>query len=372
MVKGNTLQWSFTALLFTVAFFTLIVLYVMDCKPMIHQDSTMFVSWSRKVPFTPSTMDNATALKNSPRDVSIYLENSASFDSFYANGYVTVLKNEAHACQLPYGGTCYLQTSDASAQTADAVFRMVRFIYPNGIVRYHEGQLLVVLNTEADRGEYGLQQLREADIKVDHHPSSDIMVSRACTFPVQWWETSPPADPATRKGIAMFTSNCAVQWRLDYFERLVKAISIDSYGKCLHNKDEPQDDHHGVESNFVRISRKYRMVVTFENLIQDDYITEKIVNVFVSGAIPVYWGPSQIYSWVPGNHSFIDASKYKDSPEDLAKYLKLVDDDDDLFRYHTSNFDINKTKDTVERFCKNDVPFMCQTCQLVQKKLHQK
>ena len=365
------MQWTFTATVFTIAF-TVIVLYAMDWKLNIHQASTMFVSWSRKDRFTLSTMDSATALNNSPRYVSIYLENSASFDSFYANGYVTVLKNEAYACQLPYGGTCFLQTSNASAQTADAVFKMVRFIYPNGIVRYHEGQLLVVLNTEADRGEYGLQQLREADIKLDHHPSSDIMVSRACTLPVQRWETSPPPDPATRKGIAMFTSNCNAQWRLDYLERLVKAISIDSYGRCLHNKDEPHDDDHGVEDNFVRISRKYRMVITFENLIQDDYITEKIVHVFAAGAVPVYWGPPQIYSWVPGNHSFIDASKYKDSPEDLAKYLKRVDDEDDLFMYHTSNFDIKKTKDTIEKFCKNGVPFMCQTCQLVQKKLHQK
>ena len=84
------------------------------------------------------------------------------------------------------------------------------------------------------------------------------------------------------------------------------------------------------------------MAVTFENLIQDSYTSEKIIVVFSSGAIPVYWCPPQVYSWVPGNHSFIDASKYKDSLEDLAKYLKHIDEEDDLFKYHTSNFGINK------------------------------
>ena len=116
----------------------------------------------------------------------------------------------------------------------------------------------------------------------------------------------------------------------------------------------------------MKISSSYRMVVTFENLIQDDYITEKINFVLFSGAIPVYWGPPQIYSWVPGNHSFIDASKY--TPEDLAKYLKRVDEEDDLFRYHTTNFDVNKTKEMISRLCPK-VSYMCATCQIAQKKL---
>ena len=204
-----------------------------------------------------------------------------------------------------------MQHSSIYAQTADVVFRMVRFIYPTDSLRYHEGQLLAVMNSEAERDEYGLQQLREADVKIDHHPSSDIMLAEVCGLPVHKWETSPPPDPSERKGIAMFTSNCQAKWRMDYFKRLHKAIPIDSYGRCLHNKDEPHVANGAIMdkgTNLVKLSSKYRMVVTFENLIQDDYISEKIVSVFASGAIPVYWGPPQIYSWVPGNHSFIDAS----------------------------------------------------------------
>ena len=114
------------------------------------------------------------------------------------------------------------------------------------------------------------------------------------------------------------------------------------------------------------------MVVTFENLIQDDYISEKILVVFSSGATPVYWYPPQVYSWIPRNHSFIVASKYKDSLEDLAKYLKHIDEEDDLFKYHTSNFDINKTKELVKRLCSTGVPYMCRTCQIAQQKLIQR
>ena len=299
-----------------------------------------------------------------PLNVSVYVESFKELNAFYGNSFSKFENDIPHSCKLPAGGTCTLHHSKESALTSDVVFRMVRFIHPNDIVRYHEGQLLAVMNSEAERGEYGLQQLREADINMDHHPSSDFMMAEVCSLPVHKWETAPPPDPTQRKGIAMFTSNCEAQWRSEYFKKLHGLIHIDSYGRCFHNKDEPPAPNKGV--NLVKLSSKYRMVVTFENLIQDDYITEKINFVLSSGAIPVYWGPPQIYSWVPGNHSFIDASKY--TPEELAKYLKRVDEEDDLFRHHTTNFDVNKTKEMISRLCPK-VSYMCATCQIAQKKL---
>ena len=324
----------------------------------------------------PSSADSAPSPKDAPTstNVTIFVHNYDRLDAFYGNSFSHQEKEISRTCQLPHGGSCILQHSEASAQTADVVFRMVRFIHPEDTVRYHEGQLLAVMNSEAERGEYGLQQLREADIKIDHHPSSEILVSEVCFLPVHKWETSPPSDPTQRKGVAMFISNCGAKWRLDYLDRLSRVVPIDSYGRCFHNKDGPPaaaslDDR---VADAVKISSNYRMVVAFENIIQDDYISEKLGVVFSSGAIPVYWGPPQVYSWVPGNHSFIDASKYKDSPEDLGKYLKRVDEEDDLFKYHTSNFDINKTKEIVKRLCSSGVPYMCRTCQIAQQKLIQR
>ena len=301
-----------------------------------------------------------------PRNVNIFVESFEDLNAFYPNKFTVLEKEIPLSCQLPAGGTCTLHHSKESANTADVVFRMVRFIHPGGTVRYREGQLLAVMNSEAERDEYGLQQLREADIKIDYHPSSDVMLAEICTLPVKKWETSPPPDPSRRKGIAMFMSNCQAWWRLDYLEKLMRFVHIDSYGRCYHNKDEPPALD--KDASLAQLASSYRMVVTFENLIQDDYITERIVSVFSSGAIPVYWGPSQIYSWVPGNHSFIDASKY--TPETLAKYLKQVDEEDVLFRYYTTNFNIGKTKDMIGRFCQNtDVHYMCRICQAAQKKL---
>ena len=309
-----------------------------------------------------STLDdagNATA-----SNISIFVESFDQLNAFYGNMFAKSEKSIPGSCPLPGGGTCTIHHSTAAAKTSDVVFRMVRFIHSGDTVRYHEGQLIAVLNSEADRGEYGLQQLKVADIRIDHHFSSDTQFAEICSLPVAMWESSPPPDPSQRKGIAIVTSNCGVQWRSNYIVELMKYIHIDSYGYCWHNTDIKVSNASIPVP--VDVASKYRLYVTFENTIEDDYITEKIVFAYKAGAIPVYWGPPQIYSWVPGNHTFIDASQY--SPEELAKYLKRVVEKDDLYLYHMSNFDIVKTKERIARLCPKD-SLMCEVCKIAHRKL---
>ena len=313
----------------------------------------------------PQNASNATEVKS----LRIFLERFDGLNAFYANYFARAEREIPNSCPLPDNSICILHHSTAIAHTSNVVFRMVRFISRWRVKRYREGQLLAVLMTEAERGEYGLQQLKIADIRIDHHPSSDVLWSEACDLPVKKWETEPAANASQRNGIALFTSNCAARWRSDYLIELMKHVHIDSYGRCWHNVDVPVSrDGDNTAASFFNLASRYRMVVTFENTIEDDYITEKIGFVYKAGAIPVYWGPPQIYSWVPGNHTFIDASKFK-GPEDLAKYLRRVDEEDELFQYHTSNFDIAKTKESICKWCPQ-ISVMCAVCQAAHKKLH--
>ena len=112
---------------------------------------------------------------------------------------------------------------------------------------------------------------------------------------------------------------------------------------------------------FVNITKKYCMVLAFESIIQADYMSGKTPLIYRAGAIPVYCGPPEVYLWAPGNHTFIDAHKV--TPEELAEYIKRIDADDNLFRYHTSNFDIERSRRRVESVC-SKANFMCRVCQL--------
>ena len=302
-------------------------------------------------------------------NLSVYLEYPWLLNRYYTKSYVKDQKLAASKCALPNGATCVVQSSDAFA---DVLFRVVKH-WPYGLAyiadmfsrtKRCDQQLLAVLSSEAETSDFQYNQLNAADIRIDYHPSSDVFVSEICYLPLDVLEHRTPPDPSRRKGIAMFVSNCAAKWRTNYLQELMKHVHIDSYGACFHNVWQGSTTGKRAE-NLIETAKKYRMVVSFENTILPDYISEKISLVYASGAIPVYWGPPQIYSWVPGNHSFIDASVF--SPKELADYLKQVDQDDDLFKHHTTNLDIERSRAKVKQTC-SGTDFICRMCQVAYEK----
>ena len=44
----------------------------------------------------------------------------------------------------------------------------------------------------------------------------------------------------------------------------------------------------------MRLGKHIKLSIPMENQKGDGYITEKILNAFTSGAIPIYWGSSNI------------------------------------------------------------------------------
>ena len=92
--------------------------------------------------------------------------------------------------------------------------------------RICKGQLLAVLNTEAETCIFQHNQPNAADIRIDYHPSSDVFVSEICYLPLDTLENRTPPDPSRRKGIAMFVSNCGAKWRTNYLPELMKHVHI--------------------------------------------------------------------------------------------------------------------------------------------------
>ena len=79
------------------------------------------------------------------------------------------------------------------------------------------------------------------------------------------------------------------------------------------------DDKQLVMSN-------YRFAICFENISYPGYVTEKIIDCFVAGVIPVYLGAPDIADFIPSN-LFIDASKFK-SPQLLREHLISISETD--------------------------------------------
>ncbi|XP_058868906.1 alpha-(1,3)-fucosyltransferase 10-like isoform X2 [Acipenser ruthenus] len=118
--------------------------------------------------------------------------------------------------------------------------------------------------------------------------------------------------------------------RDSYVRELMKYIEVDSYGECLHNRDLPpplkypsaMDDRH-----FYGILAQYKFILSFENAVCDDYITEKFWRPLKLGVVPVYYGSPSIAKWLPSNKSAVLVNTFA-SPQDLAEYIKDLDQND--------------------------------------------
>lgn len=165
------------------------------------------------------------------------------------------------------------------------------------------------------------------NLPITYYPSHILSPSAVLTAP-----RAQQTGYSTGVTVATFTSNCAnagAKERFKYLEELMRHIPVHSYGACLHNRDEPEMAN---DPNWPPIAQRrarkiavlsnYKFYLAFENLAVDDYVSEKVFEGLVAGAVPVYRGAASIRRFMPADDSFIDANAL--SPKQLADLLKSL------------------------------------------------
>ncbi|KAF9908959.1 hypothetical protein EC991_009259 [Linnemannia zychae] len=127
--------------------------------------------------------------------------------------------------------------------------------------------------------------------------------------------------------IAIVTSECW-PWnkRNGLIERLVEKAGAHSYGSCSKNKEVPKElAKDDLPRPYVKqkLMSKYPFGLAAEHSNCISYVTEKIYDVLASGAIPVYFGASDIADFVPEG-SYIDVKDFKNYDE-VIEYMRVVD-----------------------------------------------
>jgi hypothetical protein len=85
----------------------------------------------------------------------------------------------------------------------------------------------------------------------------------------------------------------------------------------------------GRISNKREFQKDYKFSIAFENSRKEGYVTEKIIDAWAAGTIPIYWGNTQIANEF-NPKAFINVFDF-DSIDDCIKYVKKVDNDDELY-----------------------------------------
>lgn len=83
--------------------------------------------------------------------------------------------------------------------------------------------------------------------------------------------------------------------------------------------------YRGPVKSLLSCFNNYKFNICYENMhTVNGFMTEKIFNPMLAGAIPVYWGPANITDYVPKN-CFVDRRDFK-SEEELYTYMKAMDE----------------------------------------------
>ena len=153
-----------------------------------------------------------------------------------------------------------------------------------------------------------------------------------------------------KKFCNMVCSNGLNGERIKFYKLLNEYKQTDSGGKILNNVGGP------VASK-LEFQKKYKFSLAFENSSSNGYTTEKIIDAFAAGGIPIYWG-DPLVDKVFNKKAFIDGNMFEEN-NDLIEYIKKVDNDDELYlnyikqpMLNDSNY-LNKEHKQLENFIYN-------------------
>ena len=132
--------------------------------------------------------------------------------------------------------------------------------------------------------------------------------------------------------------------RRDFCKSLMKYKKVDCAGRIMQNTDELKR----LEENIIHDKRssinpfakhvyisKYKFTIAFENTSYPHYFTEKILDPFLVGSIPIYWGCPQVAQMF-NPAAFINCHDYSSLDKVVARVQEIDNDHELYLKYATA------------------------------------
>ena len=178
-----------------------------------------------------------------------------------------------------------------------------------------------------------MPDLNLADYIIGHYHISYL--DRYFKYSIFFWTNFKDIDekrktllekPIRKKFCAAVISNCGnkfSEFRMDFIKKLSEYKKVDMGGKCQNNLN-------GNIKNKVDFLSNYKFSIAMENSNGDGYLSEKIVDSFLAGTIPIYYGDYILDEFInPKSYILIKGEK---DIEKKINYIKKIDNDDDLYK----------------------------------------
>jgi hypothetical protein len=160
--------------------------------------------------------------------------------------------------------------------------------------------------------------------RLDHSPTALLSASIA------------QRDAGERRFCAYFYARCDRPLREYMFDTLSAMEPVDALGICAGSSRLPDesywDSRHSTWYNddAVATFKPYKFTIAFENSGDPGYVTEKMVNPFLAGSIPIYLGNSTTIAELFNPASFIDCGRFE-KLRDCASYVMEVHRSPELY-----------------------------------------
>ena len=147
------------------------------------------------------------------------------------------------------------------------------------------------------------------------------------------------------------------RFRLDFINQLNKYKKVDMGGKYKNNVGKIKDK--------ILFLSSYKFSIAMENSEADGYFSEKIIDAFLAGTIPIYYGNYMIDEYInPNSYILI---RGKNDIKEKIEYIKKIDNDLNLFQkiIHQNILIDEKFKEKIE---KQKIEFLTHIFEQDQKK----
>lgn len=181
-------------------------------------------------------------------------------------------------------------------------------------------------------------------------------------YPKKLWESfvskhiSPQEKLAKKSGFCSFvySNGNADPIRERFFQELSKYKKVNSGGRYLNNIGLSE----GVKDK-IEFESQHKFSIAFENSSHPGYTTEKLIQSFAAGTIPIYWGDPRVKE-VFDPESFIFVNDYR-SLNAVVDKIKEIDRNDELYLKYLGTpalldpekFDKEKQKKLLKEFLFN-------------------
>jgi hypothetical protein len=132
-----------------------------------------------------------------------------------------------------------------------------------------------------------------------------------------------------KKLICAVISNGEAMHRNYILNKLEENFNIDYAGKYRNNIDIVAGGF--LSNDLINLYSQYKFVICIENAKQETYITEKIVNGFLSGSIPIYWGSPAVTEYFNENRFINICNLQNDTIELVISKIKMLIENDDEY-----------------------------------------